>query len=143
MFDIKKIIIIFIILALFSALFGMFLNIYLNRKMETADMEQINMINEKTETMNKIENIAEKKEITVDVSASNQKPLNETEKYIVKSKDGKIVVYQINTNGEEKLYKETDIITKYLTDEDLKLLENGIEADSENKLNKILSDFEE
>ena len=143
MFDTKKIIIIFITLAFFSTLFGAFLNIYLNRKMEIADMKQINMINEKIDSTNRVENIASKKEITVDVSASNQKPLNEVEKYIVKNNDGKIVVYKINNDGEEELYKETDIITKYLTDEDLKLLETGIEADSEDELNKILSDFEE
>lgn len=62
--------------------------------------------------------------------------------YVLKEKDGKIVVYYFDETGEEKLKNETDILTKYLPDEDIELLKKGIKANSEAQLNQILSDYE-
>ena len=40
------------------------------------------------------------------------------EHYILREKDGKIVIYKIDENGQEKLYETTEIAIDYLTDED-------------------------
>lgn len=62
--------------------------------------------------------------------------------YVLKEKDGKIVVYSFDESGAETLKTETDILTKYLPEEDIELLKKGIKANSEAQLNQILSDYE-
>lgn len=63
-------------------------------------------------------------------------------KYILRNRDDYIVIYKLDEKGEEQLYKTTDIITKYLTEEDLKLLDKGIEITGREELNSFLEDFE-
>ena len=62
--------------------------------------------------------------------------------YLIKDINGYIVVYYINENNEELLYKETTIPTDYLSQEDINNLQDGIEVVGIESLNKILEDFE-
>lgn len=62
--------------------------------------------------------------------------------YVVKQKDGVIAVFSKNDDGTETLKSKTDVSTKYLPKEDVDLLENGIEANSNEELEQILSDYE-
>ena len=64
------------------------------------------------------------------------------EHYMIRNNDGKINIYIIDEEGNEKLYKETSISTEYLTAEDLININSGIEIYSREDLNKILEDFE-
>ena len=67
---------------------------------------------------------------------------DENKHYILKSENEIIKIYYINENGEEVLYKVTDISTKYLGDEDVNELKNGIEVIGAQNLNQLLEDFE-
>ena len=67
---------------------------------------------------------------------------DENRHYILREKDGIINVYYINENGEEILYKVTDISTNYLSEEDVKDLKEGIEVIGIQNLNQLLEDFE-
>ena len=62
--------------------------------------------------------------------------------YIVKEKEGIIAIYSLDENNQENLKDETDISTKYLPEEDKKLLKKGIKANSYTELQRILSDYE-
>lgn len=62
--------------------------------------------------------------------------------YIVREDDGYISVYNVDENGNETLKNRTDILTKYLPNEDIDLLKKGIKANGANKLDEILSDYE-
>ena len=67
---------------------------------------------------------------------------DENRHYILRETDGKINVYYINENGEEILYKVTDISTSYLGEEDIQELKEGIEVIGIQNLNQLLEDFE-
>ena len=67
---------------------------------------------------------------------------DENRHYILRETDGKINVYYINENGEEILYKVTDISTSYLGEEDIQELKKGIEVIGIQNLNQVLEDFE-
>ena len=62
--------------------------------------------------------------------------------FIIKEKDNRIAIYNIDKEGNEILKNTTDIETKYLPEEDVKLLQRGIKANSQNELQQILSDYE-
>ena len=62
--------------------------------------------------------------------------------YVVKENNGMIDVFSKNDDGTETLKNETEVSTKYLPKEDVELLENGIEANSNEELEQILSDYE-
>lgn len=65
------------------------------------------------------------------------------EHYMLIENEGQIVVYKLDKydNKQEKI-KETGIYTKYLPDEDMKNLKNGIRVNSKKELNQYLEDFE-
>lgn len=67
---------------------------------------------------------------------------DENKHYILKSENEIIKIYYINENGEEVLYRVTDISTKYLGDDDVNELKNGIEVIGSKNLNQLLEDFE-
>ena len=67
---------------------------------------------------------------------------DENKHYILKSENEIIKIYYINENGEEVLYRVTDISTKYLGDDDVNELKNGIEVIGAQNLNQLLEDFE-
>ena len=64
------------------------------------------------------------------------------EHYLVKEKEGKLVVYKILENGEEQEYETTQISTDYLTDTDKIEIQNGIRVNGKQELNQLIEDFE-
>ena len=62
--------------------------------------------------------------------------------YILRPKNGIVVIYKIDQEGKEIEQEETAIATEYLTEEDLEKLEKGITIYGEEKLNAIIEDFE-
>ena len=62
--------------------------------------------------------------------------------YVVKEQNGVIAVFSRNNDGTETLKNKTVLSTKYLPKEDIDLLKNGIEANSNEELEQILSDYE-
>lgn len=63
--------------------------------------------------------------------------------YILKEYNGCIAVYRVERNNELVLEYVTDSLTKYLSDEDLLALKNGIIANGINELTHLLEDFEQ
>lgn len=64
------------------------------------------------------------------------------EHYIVKDKEGKVVIYKLLEDGTEKEYEVTDISTEYITDTDKINMKNGIKVNGKQKLNQLIEDFE-
>ncbi len=64
------------------------------------------------------------------------------EHYILREKDGVIVVYHVNDLNEEELEEETDISTEYLTEQDRNKLKMGIRIYGREELNSALEDYE-
>ena len=62
--------------------------------------------------------------------------------YLLKGDNGYISVFYLDDNGEEFLYKKTNIATDYLSEEDIDELEIGIEVVGIEEVNKRLEDFE-
>lgn len=56
--------------------------------------------------------------------------------------NGVIVIYQANEKGSYHLVDETEINTKYLSEEDQAKLKEGIQIVGEEKMNSILEDYE-
>ena len=63
------------------------------------------------------------------------------EHYILKEKEGKIVVYAVDEKGEEQ-NMQTDIATEYLTETDKINLANGWKIYGKENLNQLIEDFE-
>ena len=61
--------------------------------------------------------------------------------YKVTSNNGYIEVFKINSDNTEKIYKETNIAIKYLTEMDKRMLEDGIKVLGEEGVNGILEDY--
>jgi len=64
------------------------------------------------------------------------------EHYIVKLEDGYIKVYNLEKDEKFKLYKQTEITKEYLTEEDVKILEEGLNVYGKGTANAVLEDFE-
>ena len=64
------------------------------------------------------------------------------EHYIVKDKEGKVVIYKLLEDGTEKEYEVTDISTEYITDTDKINMKNGIKVNGKHELNQLIEDFE-
>ena len=64
------------------------------------------------------------------------------EHYVLRDKEGKIVIYQKLDTGEEIEYEKTEIATDYLTDTDKMNIKNGIEVNGKQNLNQVIEDFE-
>lgn len=62
--------------------------------------------------------------------------------YLLKSENGYILIYYIDENNEEVLYRKTSISVDYLSENDKENLEKGIKVVGITELNKILEDFE-
>lgn len=63
------------------------------------------------------------------------------EHYILRERDGKVVVY-LKTGDTEELVEETDIATEFLTETDRVKLQNGIQANGRMELNQLIEDYE-
>ena len=64
------------------------------------------------------------------------------EHFILKDINGYVNVLVQTKNGDESLYKATDIMTKYLSEEDRESLKNGIKVVGREDLASILQDFQ-
>ncbi len=64
------------------------------------------------------------------------------EHYIVRDKEGKVVIYEIQDDESEKEYEETDIYTEYLTETDKNNIQKGIYVNGKQNLNQLIEDFE-
>ena len=64
------------------------------------------------------------------------------EHFLLKDKDGYIAIYQLDENENTKLLRMTDISTEYLSEEDLKKIQEGLKVYTEKELNRTLEDFE-
>ena len=64
------------------------------------------------------------------------------EHYMLRDVEGKINIYKLDENGNEKLQEETDISTEYLTETDMIDMNNGLIVYGKENLNKLLEDFE-
>jgi hypothetical protein len=64
------------------------------------------------------------------------------EHYIVKDKDGMVVIYRILEDGTEEELEMTGITTEYLTQTDKINMENGIRVNGRQELNQLIEDFE-
>lgn len=62
--------------------------------------------------------------------------------YDVKKYGDYIAIYTLGSDGSESLKEVTDILTTYLPQEDVTLLEKGIKVNGDNELAKLLSDYE-
>lgn len=63
------------------------------------------------------------------------------EHYIVRDKDGQVVIYQKTEDGEKEI-EVTDISTEYLPETDKIQMENGIEVNGKQALNQLIEDYE-
>lgn len=100
--------------------------------------------------VNKTEN--ELKEIynewTVEKFASNEVVLCKEcegfcgEHYVVRDKEGQVVIYEVLESGEEVEMERTDIATDYLTEVDKIDMRNGMEVFGKDNLNQLIEDFE-
>lgn len=123
-------------------------NILKNKENQNIE-ENNNIIENKTELSSKYItddclNEWEDYSLTVqeEMQEANQNLNDENRHYILRAKDDVINVYYINEKDEEVLYRVTDISTKYLADEDVIELENGIDIYGSQELNQLLEDFE-
>lgn len=64
------------------------------------------------------------------------------EHYVIRTHNDVIGIYTLDENGKETLKEDTDIPTMYLTEEDLEILNKGIQASGENQLHQVLEDYE-
>lgn len=80
--------------------------------------------------------------VQLEIQETNHSLNDKDRHYILKSENDVIKVYYINEKGEEILYKVTEIYTKYLSEDDIKELETGIDVYGVQELNQLLEDFE-
>ena len=64
------------------------------------------------------------------------------EHFVLRNKDGVVVVYRILEDGTEIEFEATEIATEYLTLTDRNNMENGIRVNGKQELNRLLEDFE-
>ena len=81
-------------------------------------------------------------EITEETKNTDNSLGEENTRYIIKNENDYVTIYVVQENGKEVLYKKTSIYSKFLCEEDLELLDKGIEIIVKEELNKIIEDFE-
>ncbi len=64
------------------------------------------------------------------------------EHYVLREKDGKVVIYTQDANGKESINEITEISTEYLTEDDKAKLKEGIKATGKEELNSLIEDYE-
>lgn len=62
--------------------------------------------------------------------------------YVVKEHGDVLGIYTIDETGQETWKEDTDIATRYLTEEDLSKVQEGIKAIGDDQLHSVLEDFE-
>ena len=76
------------------------------------------------------------------IIVSKEKERYCSEYYVIRTHNDVIGIYTLDENGKETLKEDTDIPTMYLTEEDLEILNKGIQASGENQLHQVLEDYE-
>lgn len=66
----------------------------------------------------------------------------EKRRYVLRNKDNYINVYYLDDNGNEILYKQTNISVEYLDYDDINKLNVGVTVEGAQEMNKLLEDFE-
>ncbi|MCI8384109.1 MAG: hypothetical protein HFJ33_04510 [Clostridia bacterium] len=64
------------------------------------------------------------------------------EHYLVKDKEGKVVIYEMLEDGKEREMEITGITTEYLPETDKINMKNGIKVNGKQNLNQLIEDFE-
>ena len=64
------------------------------------------------------------------------------EHYVLREEDGRIVVYNIDEENNEKIFERTGIITKYLPETDRINIQNGIFVNGKEALKRLIEDYE-
>ena len=61
---------------------------------------------------------------------------------MVRDKEGRIAIFEIQKDGTEIEYEVTDIYTEYLTETDKNNIKKGISVNGKQNLNQLIEDFE-
>lgn len=64
------------------------------------------------------------------------------EHYVIKLNDNSVDIYHLEQDGEESLYKSTNIMKEYLTQKDISNLKTGIYVYGKGNINSVIEDFE-
>lgn len=111
-------------------------------KKEYANLPQ-DMVNlSKSELEEKYPDYEIKSFATNNVTLYQEKEENCGEHYMVKDKEGQVVVYQILEDGTQKELEETSITTEYLPETDKINMRNGIQVNGKQALNQLIEDYE-
>lgn len=111
------------------------------KKSEKIDEQLINLKEEEFKEKNKEWDIKEFNEKNIIMYRQDDDYCREH--YLLQDDNGCIAIYEINIDDRIiNLYKKTDIVTKYLAEEDRKNLVDGVKVCGKEKLNKILEDYE-
>lgn len=94
--------------------------------------------------------LAEEEQVTITASKpeevvsppSEEEIIDNAETYVLKEYEGRIAVYRIDENNQLILEEVTDILTKYLPEEDLAELNKGIKVEGIDELTHLIEDFE-
>ena len=103
-----------------------------------AEMKLAENTTNETVTTSSAENIISPKS-----GENNEEVVDNNIKYMLKEYNGCIAVYRIEEGNEPVLEDATDILTKYLPEEDLMQLQNGITVVGIDELTHLLEDFEQ
>lgn len=100
-----------------------------------------NLKNETEDTVKKSDVIEVNQKEIYRKEENNTQNVEETTKYIIKSGENFIEVYE-NKNNTNTLIEVTEIPLDYLTEEDKETLNTGIEVNSKEDIKKVLEDYE-
>ena len=142
----KRIVISIIVFIMLNIVLITFFSKEDNDKIEEAEAEkQIQIVEDISKETVEDECIDEWKdyeEYQKELSEASSMYQNNDAHYLLKSIEDYIKVYFIDDAGNDILYRETNISTKYLEKEDIEALEKGIDVFGVENLNKLLEDFE-
>lgn len=62
--------------------------------------------------------------------------------YVIREHNGVLGIYTLNEDKTEEFKEDTEIATRYLPDEDIEKLKEGIKAIGDDQLHRVLGDFE-
>lgn len=64
------------------------------------------------------------------------------EHYLLKELDGNLAIYNIDESNNLNLYEDTEIVIRYLPEEDITRIKEGIRVNGRQELNEALEDYE-
>lgn len=114
-------------------------NHYIN-KYEDIDISAVNLNKEEIQERYRAWNVEEFSKEQIILEKEKEEFCNEHFK--LKITDDKICIYKLDENNNETLWKQTEITSEFLTEEDVIRLENEIEVYGRENLTAILEDYE-